>query len=139
VNTSESKSFTGLPIPAAAGAISSYIIFYQWFFGPDVRNPIYIVILAYALAFLMVSTIRYRSLKQLNLREKKSFHVLVMLLLILLIVAALPSVMCFILFLGYVISGPTEMILKHMRVLTPHAIKKRRRSRILKGEKGERR
>jgi CDP-diacylglycerol--serine O-phosphatidyltransferase len=139
VNTSESKKFTGLPIPAAAGAISSFIIFNQLLFGPDVRKPIWIVILAYALAFLMVSTIRYRSLKQLNLREKKPFHVLVMILLILLIVAAEPRVMCFIIFMGYVISGPAEMVLKHMRVLTPYAIKKRHQSRILKGEKGERR
>jgi CDP-diacylglycerol--serine O-phosphatidyltransferase len=137
VNTSESKSFTGLPIPAAAGTISSFIILNQFLFGPDVRKPILIVILAYAMAFLMVSTIRYRSLKQLNLREKRPFHVLVMILLILLVVAAEPRVMCFILFLGYVISGPVEMILKHVRVLTPHAIVKKHRSRILKGDKDE--
>ncbi len=99
--------------------------------------PILIAVLTYALAFLMVSTIRYRSLKQLNLKERKPFHVLVFTILLLLVVAAEPRVMCFLVFFGYVISGPTEMILTHMRKLAPHAIKKRHRSRILKGEKDE--
>ena len=137
VHTSESKSFTGLPIPAAAATISSFIIINQLIMVSDERKPIWIAILAYTLAFLMVSTIRYRSLKQLNLKEKKPFHVLVMMLLFLLIVAAEPRVMFFLIFLGYVISGPTEMFLRHVKWLHPHAISRRKRSTILKGDNRE--
>ena len=137
VHTSESKNFTGLPIPAAAATISSFIIIHQLLRIPYDKRPFLVAILAYTLAFLMVSTIRYRSLKQLNLKEKRPFHVLVMILLFLLIVVAEPRVMCFMIFLGYVISGPTEMVLKHVKLLNPHTITKRHRSTILKGENRE--
>ena len=137
VHTSESKNFTGLPIPAAAGTISSFIILINLVLGPEGRKPILIAILAYGLAFLMASTIKYRSLKQLNLKEKKPFHVLVMILLLLLVVAAEPRVMCFLAFFGYVVSGPTEVLLKHVKVFHPIALAKKRRSRILKGDKGD--
>jgi CDP-diacylglycerol--serine O-phosphatidyltransferase len=137
VTTSESKSFTGLPIPAAAGTLASFVILSRLFEVPQDIKPIVIAGLAYVLAFLMVSTIRYRSLKQVNLKEKKPFHALVMITLLLLVVAAEPRVMFFLIFLGYVISGPAEILLVHAKVLNPHTVAKRYRSRILKGEKGE--
>lgn len=137
IHTSESWSFTGLPIPMAAGTISSFIILNHFLWGANARKPILIAVLAYALAFLMVSTIRYRSFKQVNLKEKKPFHMLVMILLFLLVFAAEPRVMCFLIFFGYVVSGPTELILKHVRVFHPLSIAKKHGSRIMKGDKGE--
>ena len=125
VNTDESKSFTGLPIPAAAGTISSFIILHEFLLGPDGRKPILIALMAYVLAFLMVSTIRYRSLKELKLRERKPFNVLVLILLLLLVVIAEPKVMLFLIFLGYVLSGPTQMILAHAKGLPSYAATKR--------------
>ncbi|MBN2372326.1 CDP-diacylglycerol--serine O-phosphatidyltransferase [bacterium] len=124
VNTDESKSFTGLPIPAAAGTISSFIILHQFLFGPDGRKPIIIALMAYILAFLMVSTIRYRSLKELKLKERKPFNVLVLTLLLLLVIIAEPKVMLFIVFLIYVMSGPAQMILTHAKGIPSYAATK---------------
>lgn len=137
VHTSESKSFTGLPIPAAAGTISSFIILHQFLFGPEGKKPILIALMAYALAFLMVSTIRYRSLKQLNLKERKPFNVLVLILLLLLLIAAEPNLMFFLIFLVYVISGPTETVWSHAKALLPHTASRREPLKKLKGEKSE--
>lgn len=120
VNTAESRSFTGLPIPAAAGAISSFVIIHGFLFGPEGNKPILIALMAYILAFLMVSTIRYRSLKQLKLRQKRPFHTLVFILFVLLIVAAEPRIMLFVIFFGYVVSGPSEMLMMRSRQLLSH-------------------
>jgi CDP-diacylglycerol--serine O-phosphatidyltransferase len=65
------KSFMGLPIPAGAGFVAATV----HIFGDPVDSSVfrfYLVAITYLLAFLMVSTIRYPSLKQLNLGHGKS-------------------------------------------------------------------
>jgi CDP-diacylglycerol---serine O-phosphatidyltransferase len=67
-----SRFFVGLPIPLAAGAIVALVIAHYRQFGsttnPATRVPVAIVVLA--LSFLMVSTIRYRTFKDLHLSTK---------------------------------------------------------------------
>jgi CDP-diacylglycerol---serine O-phosphatidyltransferase len=71
----EKLSFTGLPIPAAAGTVVSSFLFFQQI-DPDWNKefvlkvlPVVIVVLAY----LMVSNVSYFSLKQLRLERRKPF------------------------------------------------------------------
>ena len=137
VNSAESKNFTGLPIPAAAGTISSFIILHIFIFGPEGKKPILIALMAYLLAFLMVSTIKYRSFKELRLKQKRPFHALVFILLLLLIVASEPQVMFFMIFLAYIISGPFEMILSHLRRILPDTVIKINKLSTRKEKKGE--
>jgi len=65
------KSFAGLPIPAAAGYVAATVHIFgdpvdaSWF-------PYYLVAITYLLSLLMVSTIRYPAMKQLNLGRGKS-------------------------------------------------------------------
>lgn len=113
VYSSESKHFTGLPIPAAATTIASFVLLHQFLFGEDGSKPILIAGLAYMLAFLMVSTIKYRNFKQWKLKERKPFSVLVFIALLLLVILAQPQIMVFILISGYVLSGVGELIFLH--------------------------
>jgi len=75
------KHFVGLPIPAGGGAVAAIVHFFE----EPVSNPIgasFMVGTVFALAFLMVSTIRYSSLKQLTLGRKSHFTILFMALIV---------------------------------------------------------
>jgi CDP-diacylglycerol---serine O-phosphatidyltransferase len=67
-----SRFFVGLPIPLAAGAIVALVIAHYRQFGSTTnaaaRLPIAIVVVV--LSFLMVSTIRYRTFKDLHLSTR---------------------------------------------------------------------
>jgi len=63
------------------------------------------------LALLMVSTIRYRSMKVVDLKSRYSFFALVLLVFGIFVVAIKPEVTMFILTLGYVASGVVEELI----------------------------
>ncbi|MEW6381887.1 MAG: CDP-diacylglycerol--serine O-phosphatidyltransferase [bacterium] len=113
VYSSESRHFTGLPIPAAAVTVASFVLLHQFLFGEEGSKPILIAALAYLLAFLMVSNIKYRNFKQFKLRERKPFNLLVLISLLLLVILAQPQVMIFTLVSGYVLSGIVEKVFFH--------------------------
>jgi CDP-diacylglycerol--serine O-phosphatidyltransferase len=74
----ELKHFAGLPIPAGAGMIAATVHLFE----TPPASPIFkvaLIAMTYLLAFLMISTIRYPSLKPLNLSRGKS-HLNVLLL-----------------------------------------------------------
>jgi CDP-diacylglycerol--serine O-phosphatidyltransferase len=66
------RFFVGLPIPLAAGCIVSLVIAHYRAFGsvtdPATRVPVAVVVAL--LAFLMVSTVRYRTFKDVHLSPK---------------------------------------------------------------------
>jgi len=109
ISTVESKHFVGLPIPAAASVIATLVLFDHHILrvGQEVR-PILILVTTYVLAFLMVSHFRYRSFKDFRLRDRKPFHVLSALILLLIVTAAVPQVMLFVFFALYAVSGVAE-------------------------------
>ncbi len=75
------KHFVGLPIPAGGGVIAAIVHFFE----DPVCNPIgaaCMVGTVFALAFLMVSTLRYSSLKQLTLGRKSHFTILFLALIV---------------------------------------------------------
>ena len=78
----EMKHFAGLPIPAGAGMIAATVHFFQIAPESDLFKAA-LVAMTYALSFLMISTLRYPSLKQLNLNRGKShLNVLVLAILV---------------------------------------------------------
>jgi CDP-diacylglycerol--serine O-phosphatidyltransferase len=105
----DNTDFTGLPIPAAASMIATTVLldYHILRLGKEVK-PILILGITYLLAFLMVSNIRYRSLKNFRLRSRKPFHVLVSMVLILVLFVAAPQPMLFAVFALYVLSGIVE-------------------------------
>ena len=71
VQTKNLKSFAGLPIPAGAGYMAATV----HLFGSPLDSDFfkyYLVAATYVISFLMISTIRYPSLKHLNLSRGKS-------------------------------------------------------------------
>jgi CDP-diacylglycerol--serine O-phosphatidyltransferase len=107
VSSSDSKFFTGLAIPAAAGVVASLVIFdlHITKMGSQVK-PLLILVITLGLAFLMVSTIKYRSFKELKFRRGQHFTYLVWAILALMLIVAWPQVMIFVIFAGYALSGP---------------------------------
>ncbi len=105
----ERHDFVGLPIPAAAGLVAALVIFdgHILHFGKEVR-PGLILGLIYTLAFLMVSTISYRSIQGLHLKDRKPFGLLVGTLLVALLFIVAPQIMLLACFGLYVLSGVLE-------------------------------
>ena len=94
-----SDHFVGLPIPAGAGMVATTLLFCQKFGPAGKMNPIFILVLLYILSFLMVSTIKYNSFKKPEVFRKMNFNVLVSMILILIFIAAQPSIALFLLVL----------------------------------------
>lgn len=109
VSSLENKDFIGLPTPAAAGLVATMVMFDAavFEFGAQFR-PVLTLSVTYLLAFLMVSNLRYRSLKGLNLRDRKPFNVLVGMVLSLMVLVTIPQVMLFTITALYVLSGMLE-------------------------------
>lgn len=109
---SDNKYFLGLPIPAAAGLIVTTVIFDHHILemGKEVR-PVVVLVMTYLLAYLMVSTIKYRSFKDVHLGERKPLSALVAAVLLLIIIVAEPQIMLFVLFVLYSSSGPVERLI----------------------------
>jgi CDP-diacylglycerol--serine O-phosphatidyltransferase len=104
----DAKSFRGCPIPAAAGVISSLTLTLLWLDGSNReigRWKYALPVLMLLLSYLMVSSLRYPSFKSLNIRAKRSFHwLLIAILLAALLIFAwqwMPSVI----FVSYLLYG----------------------------------
>lgn len=112
-NPSTSSDFEGLPIPAAAAMnVSVVLFFYRLGMEPDAYQ-LFLLILVFALSFCMVSSFRYKSLKKVSLLKGMKFNTLVATILVLVAVAAEPSIFLFIVFSLYVVSGPLLSIIDY--------------------------
>jgi CDP-diacylglycerol--serine O-phosphatidyltransferase len=105
-NQVEASFFKGLPIPAAACFIASLILFTTAVGGMPESRHILIIVLVYILSFLMVSSIRYPSFKEFELKKQKPFNVLVATILMFMVVAYKPKIMLFFILIVYILSGP---------------------------------
>jgi CDP-diacylglycerol---serine O-phosphatidyltransferase len=112
-------TFTGLPIPAAAGVLASAVLLGRQLYGDlhsiEVERPLFIVLSVYALAFLMVSTFRYRSFKRLRLRREWSLRYLGGAGVAIIVIVLAPEVALFLTFFAYAISGPVETLLRRRK------------------------
>ena len=76
-----------------------------------------VLLITLVLSFLMVSTIKYRSFKDLKFRGRQHITYLVWGILGLVLVAAWPEVMLFVMFSGYALLGPAERLIGMMSKL----------------------
>lgn len=106
----EKAYFQGLPIPMAAGIVASSVLALNDL-GMDATGQVGILAMAYLLAFVMVSTFRYRSFKDLDLKERLPFRYLIFGVIIISVVAYRPEVNLFILFMIYAVLGAVFGIL----------------------------
>jgi len=145
-----SKSFVGLPTPASAGVIISFVLSYEIWFKLDATNelltkhkeglfhslnPRTIPVLIQAmpkffavmpvvmiiLSFLMVSNIPYESFKRLKFSRPMAFSLLVLLIIIILLIIVFPQNIFFIIFIAYALSG--------IIMIVPNSIRKKRKKK----------
>ena len=113
VGVVEKNYFQGLPIPMAAGIVASaYLAFEDMGWEPvgwQARGLLFMVML---LGIVMVSNFRYRSFKDLDLKERLPFKYLIMGVIVIIIVALRPEVMLFILFFSYAVLGAIFGVLR---------------------------
>jgi phosphatidylserine synthase len=64
MGSTESKAFTGLPIPAAGIVIASLVLFHTEILGDLSGKNHTILFLTFLLAALMVSTLRFHGMKE---------------------------------------------------------------------------
>ena len=112
LGTADKRYFQGLPSPAAAACVAGWV----WLSTDNAFSPALITNVALPLTFacgiLMVSTVRYHSFKDLDLRGKVPFVVLLVLVLVFALVASDPSKVLFSGFLLYALSGIVFTLVK---------------------------
>ena len=115
----DKRYFVGLPIPAAAAVVATFVLFmressavvvYGRELVPPQATAAAVLLGVYGLGFLMVSRIRYRSLKGLDVRRRRPSTILTPLLLALVIVASNPILFSFVFFVLYALSGIVRML-----------------------------
>jgi CDP-diacylglycerol--serine O-phosphatidyltransferase len=106
---SDRRYFVGLPIPAAAGIVASVMLL----LGNDQLARWQGAMIAagtYVVSILMVTTFRYYSFKEVDFARRRPTSVLLVVVLAVLIVATHPQWFLFLLFSGYVLSGPARSV-----------------------------
>ena len=113
VQSGNRKHFVGLPIPAAGGTIAAIVYYFEHPVADRMFANI-MVAATFILAFLMVSTLRYNSLKGITIGKKSHFAVLIIaLLFVLIFFLSRPTLL--ILATGYAVSGPLIKVFGMLR------------------------
>jgi CDP-diacylglycerol--serine O-phosphatidyltransferase len=120
-NVVEGNYFQGLPIPMAAGIVASSILAFTDL-ELEATGNVGLLAMTVLLAFVMVSNFRYRSFKDLDLKERLPFRYLLLGVGVIVVVLLRPEVMLFVLFIGYAILGAVFGVFKlgkHARKIRP--------------------
>jgi CDP-diacylglycerol--serine O-phosphatidyltransferase len=122
----EKLSFTGLPIPAAAGTVVSSFLFFQHI-DPDWDKQFVLKVLPFlivGLSYLMVSKVNYPSFKQLHIERRQPFNALFVLVVLGTIAFLLKDYYETILaagFVGYVVWGLCGRVMELSKKKAPAA------------------
>ena len=109
----DKRYFIGMPTPAAAGIAAATV--YAWPVLPDVHKTAAAILLMIVPAGLMVSTIRYRSFKTINLGLVRSYIPLFGFILLVALIATKPKFALLLMAYGYLVSGFIEFGLTRYR------------------------
>jgi len=126
MGSEEKKHFTGLPSPAAALMIATTVLAYQEVIdtlkemhlaglADMISLDYWVLAMTFIVAGLMVSNITYHSVKEANLKERRPFGLLVMIVALLVVVAYHPSLVLFLIVLAYVLVGIGEALVKLLK------------------------
>jgi len=106
------RYFQGLASPAAAGVLGGVVwVADDYGLRDSVGMTIAVAVLTVTVALLMVSNIRYRSFKDLDLRNRVPFVAVLLLVLTFAFVSIDPPQVLFALFFGYAVSGPVNSLI----------------------------
>jgi len=111
MGSTEKKYFTGLPIPAAAGVLATLVIFHFNQIGGDAGRNVLILALTSALGLMMISTMRFHGVKEIDFKKRKPFWTLVIMVIIIMVVVAHPPIALFGFAMLYLLAGVVENII----------------------------
>ena len=115
----DKRYFVGMPSPAAAGVPAATVFAYPLGFQTYVEAlPVLAMIIVPAL--LMVSTVRFRSFKNLDLQARRKYPVLLLVALGLVLLAAQPELVLVVLAYGYLGATCVEVVWHRLHRRTGH-------------------
>ena len=126
VETADKRYFQGLACPASAALVGSFAWFCHQYYLKNMLVVVLTAVFAIACAALMVSNIRYYSFKELDLKGKVPFLYILLMVILFAAIASNPSLVLFVGFLIYTLSGPLQTLV---------ALQRMRKSRGKAGEK----
>ncbi len=120
----DNSTFTGLASPGAAGLLACAVWVYTDLTGLGVHGPlpdtsiqlgISAAVLTASLALLMVSNIRYYSLKAINFKDRVPFIYMLAVVMFFVVIFIYPPGVMLAMSFGYAISGPFQALLRRYR------------------------
>lgn len=115
IGSVDKRYFVGLPSPAAAAVVTGFVWVLSSYGVPGRDVSIIAMVVTVASGMLMVSSIRYRSFKDLDLRGRVPFMTILAVPLVFVLVMLDPPQVLFILSVGYGVSGPIGYVLRQLR------------------------
>ncbi len=115
IGVEDKRYFQGLPSPSAAAIVTGFIWVGETY-GLQGEAMRYVATLITAAAgLLMVSNFRYYSFKEIDIRRRVPFVVIIAVVLALAVVSTNPQLMLFAIFSGYAVSGPLWTLIELRR------------------------
>jgi len=115
MGSTESKAFTGMPIPGAAMVVATLVLFYHEVWEVQPEKNIFILVLVIFLALLMVSTLRFHGLKEIDFGKRKPFWILVAFVVVFGLIVIHPTTAVFVFAMIYLAEGLIENLYIHYR------------------------
>ncbi|HIM95856.1 MAG TPA: CDP-diacylglycerol--serine O-phosphatidyltransferase [Gammaproteobacteria bacterium] len=124
IGVDDKRYFQGLPSPAAAALVAGMVWIKQSIGVTDYDQYLTLVswIILVGAGVLMVSNVRYYSFKEINLKGRSSFKLLLIATLVIIVITLWPSAILFVFFLAYALSG---LIMTMIEVRKKRQMKKR--------------
>ncbi len=113
--TTHRDSFIGLPIPGGAAVVASLVLIFIRYGISSHKYSVAFLIIVYAMAFLMISTVKYRSLKSVSTRKRISIRTFALIILLSSLLIFKPYIFIPAVSISYMISGPLEYLLKLLK------------------------
>jgi CDP-diacylglycerol---serine O-phosphatidyltransferase len=120
--------YSGLPIPAAAGILATFVLVYSMFVQDTSSRMIPIVksnmpllyrlvpLSMLFLSYLMVSNLRYASFKGFKLNQRRSFRMFVFIIGAVLVIWMYPENMILLILLVYILSGVVDLLIRSYKI-----------------------
>jgi len=115
IGSADKRFFQGLPSPSAAAIVASSVWLANWYALQGATLSIVAGVLTVCAGLLMVSNFRYHSFKELDVRGKVPFIVIVGMMLVFAVVVVHPPLVLFLIFLAYAVSGPWLTLVQRRR------------------------
>jgi len=114
----DKRYFVGMPSPAAAGVVAATIFAYPAGLR-DTSGAAPVMALLLVPAFLMVSTIRFRSFKTIDLQARRSYTVILVMALVIAAIWGHPAGVLLVLAYTYLASAFVELAVNRLRHRSP--------------------